>query len=211
MGKQKGKRGGHGEVASTAESKEHDAVVKQTSWAVAKALIAKGDFSVYFETGYHRKGPENNRLPEFKRFFMGCMPDGGMWFSGDRSYASRKLILSTEAKKQGKGGNAIERWGKNKDFCLTVNPESKYLTFYTGEGAAENEILWKHARDNESLWHGKNLINVLKVDAFTHEEIFDSLKKVLKVNIEFAEIEPYLTCTKKLEAFRKMAFRKMAK
>ena len=203
MSKQKGKRGGHGEVASTAESKEHDAIVKQTSWALAKALIVKGDNSVYFEEGYRRSGPENKWLPEFKRFFMGCVPDGGFWFTGDRTLTSRKLILATEAKKQGKAGNAIERWGKNKDFCLTVNPDMKYLTFYTGEGAAENEILWKHARDMEATRDGKNLINVLKVEPFTNEEVFNVLKGALNLNIDFSEVEPYLSCKKKPEAFLK--------
>jgi hypothetical protein len=58
-----------------------------------------------------------------------CAPDGGLWFKDG------KLVVAFEAKKQGKGGNAIDRWYKNNYICHKINPEVSYVTFAAGPGA----------------------------------------------------------------------------
>ena len=58
-----------------------------------------------------------------------CEPDGGAWFKDG------KLVAVFEGKKQGKKGNAIERWFKNNYICRKINPDVSYVTFCTGEGA----------------------------------------------------------------------------
>lgn len=73
--------------------------------------------------------------------FVGCAPDGGAWFDKDG-----KLIVVFEAKKQGKGGNAIERWVKNYEVCRRINPDVKYITFGSGEGFAKDNYCWRMAK-----------------------------------------------------------------
>ena len=59
-----------------------------------------------------------------------CQPDGGVWFDKEGT-----LIAAFEAKKQSKGGNAIERWYKNEKMLRTLNQNTNYVTFASGEGA----------------------------------------------------------------------------
>jgi len=65
-----------------------------------------------------------------------CQPDGGIWL------LNGKPIVASEAKKQGKGGNAIERWYNNSFILRTVNKDIMYATFATGEGALKNSTIW---------------------------------------------------------------------
>jgi hypothetical protein len=57
-----------------------------------------------------------------------CQPDGGLWFYNGA------LIAAFEAKYQGRGGNAIERWIKNYDVVRKKGPGSTYVTFASGAG-----------------------------------------------------------------------------
>lgn len=66
-----------------------------------------------------------------------CQPDGGLW------YFENKLIAAFEAKKQGNGGNAIERWFKNNFICRMIAPKVSYVTFGIGPGACENGVIPK--------------------------------------------------------------------
>lgn len=60
---------------------------------------------------------------------VGFSPDGGCFLDKDGN-----ILLAVECKKQGKGGNAIERWYKN-DFSLTdIVPCKCYLTLCYGDG-----------------------------------------------------------------------------
>lgn len=62
----------------------------------------------------------------------GLSPDGGIWTKNGIP------VIAAEAKKQGVGGNAIERWYKNWSTLRTVNPDILYLTFCRGEGFYHN-------------------------------------------------------------------------
>ena len=66
-----------------------------------------------------------------------CEPDGGVWLRDG------KVVAVFEAKKQGAGGNAIERWFKNNFICRMINPEVCYVTFCSGEGAKKDHVLEK--------------------------------------------------------------------
>lgn len=57
-----------------------------------------------------------------------CAPDGGVWFFRGI------LIMAFESKKQGRKGNAIERWFKNNFIIRAINPAATYVTFASGEG-----------------------------------------------------------------------------
>jgi len=198
----KGKRGGHGEKASTVESKQHDEVVKMISMSIAKALHIKKDHTLFFEEGYRNTGKTETRLPELAEigFSQGCIPDGGMWFTGNRSVKNRTLVAVFEAKKQGKGGNAIERWWKNWAACTRIFKDVKYITFLTGPGAQTGEILAKHANDALVVAGAESH---LKVEPFTNEEVFEVMKTALGLTLNFADIEPYIECKKNLAKFRK--------
>lgn len=65
-----------------------------------------------------------------------CQPDGGIWLLNGTP------IIASEAKKQGKGGNAIERWYNNSFILRTVNKDILYATFATGEGVLKDSPVW---------------------------------------------------------------------
>ena len=67
----------------------------------------------------------------------GCSPDGGAWF------LDGELVVVFEAKKQGKKGNAIERWYKNNYCCTKINPKVTYVTFCVGSGAEKGGTMQK--------------------------------------------------------------------
>jgi hypothetical protein len=107
-----------------------------------------------------------------------CEPDGGAWFYND------KLVAVFEGKKQGKQGNAIERWFKNNYTCRMINPDVHYVTFCVGEGAAENEVLQKtlkiaHLKGFNQFNPNDNSV-YYSVDGFTDTQIEDVMKTVLK-------------------------------
>jgi len=95
---------------------------------------------------------------------FGFEPDGGAWFLGD------KLVAVFEAKKQGLKGNANERWFKNAIIAKHINPDVKYVTFCSGEGAREGEVFDKMRRLAE-ITMGENYSFVLSPDGFTPEEV----------------------------------------
>ena len=66
-----------------------------------------------------------------------CEPDGGVWLRDG------VVVAVFEAKKQGSGGNAIERWFKNNYICRMINPDVCYVTFCSGEGAKKDHVLEK--------------------------------------------------------------------
>ena len=66
-----------------------------------------------------------------------CAPDGGVWFYKGQA------ILASEAKKQGAGGNAIDRWFKNFNILKLLNPDISYVTFARGEGVIDGNPIHK--------------------------------------------------------------------
>jgi hypothetical protein len=106
-----------------------------------------------------------------------CEPDGGLWFRNG------KLVAVFEAKKQGRGGNAIERWFKNNYIARLINPNVCYVTFCIGEGAAEGCVLRKtldvaHLEGFDQFNKNKNSA-YFSVNGFTEEEISDIMRTVL--------------------------------
>jgi hypothetical protein len=80
-----------------------------------------------------------------------------------------------EAKKQGAGGNAIERWFKNNYICRLISPFVSYVTFATGPGASVNGVIPKtlnvaHSEGVDRLNFGGNSL-LLKVEGFTDCEL----------------------------------------
>ena len=61
---------------------------------------------------------------------VGCYPDGGLWISKKNE---GQVLVASEAKKQGKTGNAIERWYKNWDTLKGLGVKT-YITICSGEG-----------------------------------------------------------------------------
>lgn len=186
-----------GTEAGSAESKKLDGDVRVVSQAIA---LAQKEY--YYEQGHRNltsdRISESVRdragLPELveKGITLGCVPDGGMWFDGDRTVKNRKLKCVFEAKHQGTGGNAIERWGTNHDICTAINPDCEYVTFATGAGAAEGEVLHRHGTNMEII-HGKNVQWHYAPDGFGQEEIFEVMKTALKLeSLKFDDIKPYL-------------------
>ena len=106
-----------------------------------------------------------------------CQPDGGLWFLGD------KLVAVFEAKKQGNGGNAIERWFKNNFVCRLINSEVSYVTFATGPGASLRGNI--HSCLAVAHLEGVNKINpkgnslFLQPEGFTKDEIVAIMVEVI--------------------------------
>jgi len=108
----------------------------------------------------------------------GCEPDGGAWFKDG------KLVAVFEGKKQGKGGNAIERWFKNNYICRAINPNVCYVTFCVGEGAGDGEVLQKtlniaHRDGINKFIPNRNSV-FFSVDGFSDEFISGVMKDVLE-------------------------------
>jgi len=103
---------------------------------------------------------------------FGFAPDGGAWFKGD------KLVAVFEAKKQGEGGNAYERWWDNANTAKFINPDVKYVTFCSGAGAAEGKCLDKLHR-KAKIMMGDNFIFHNNVEGFTKEEVMELMLETL--------------------------------
>lgn len=132
MQRQDGFRGGiqSGTVAMDSLAKQLDQNLKTLQPELAEELKPRGITC--------RKKLDKKILKE-KNISIGCQPDGGVW------YKNGKLIAAFEGKKQGKCGNAIERWGKNYNICKFFNPNIIYVTFGVGEGSEPDGYLYKFA------------------------------------------------------------------
>jgi len=104
---------------------------------------------------------------------FGFAPDGGAWFKDG------KLVAVFEAKKQGRQGNAYERWWDNASTARFINPDVKYVTFCTGAGAAVNECLDKLRRKAQRMF-GENFIFHNQVEPFTKRQVCDIMRDVLE-------------------------------
>jgi len=183
-----------GTEAGSAESKRLDGDVK----VVAEAL-ARAQTTYFYEAGHRNLGGAVSRhkidegaLPEFRArgITLGCIPDGGMWFSGARDQP-RSLRVAFEAKHQGDGGNAIERWCKNYLLCHRLWPDMTYVTFMTGEGARTGGVLHEFGKSMTAV-NGPNCVFYYAPDGFSQEGIFNVMKSVLDLDLQYADIKPYL-------------------
>ena len=103
---------------------------------------------------------------------FGFAPDGGAWFHED------KLIAVFEAKKQGKGGNANERWWDNAVTAQYINKDVIYTTFCTGKGAEFGNNLERMSR-KANIMLGENFQFVLKPEGMTYNEIKNQMRDTL--------------------------------
>lgn len=132
MQRQQGFRGGiqQGTQATDSWARQLDHDLKTLQKELAQELAAQG-----FEC---RKKLSKTLLME-QGVLVGCEPDGGLWFHNG------VLVAAFEGKKQGKGGNAIERWEKNYGICRSINPQVRYVTFGAREGFEPDGYPYKYA------------------------------------------------------------------
>lgn len=111
---------------------------------------------------------------------IGFEPDGGVWFKNG------KLEVVFEGKKQGKGGNAIERWQKNHWIATRINPNVKYITFGVREGFSKDAYPYRYAQT--MLNHEGKDFNCLykkgqswfvNENGFSRDEIYNIMKQAL--------------------------------
>lgn len=183
-----------GTEASSMESKRLDGDVK----VVAEAL-SQAQTTYFYETGHRNLGAAvsphkitEGALPEFRArgITLGCIPDGGMWFDHPRGQP-RSLRVAFEAKHQGDGGNAIERWCKNYLLCHRLWPDMTYVTFMTGEGARTGGVLHEFGKSMTAI-NGQNCVFYYAPDGYSQEGIFNVMTSVLGLDLQYADIKPYL-------------------
>jgi len=160
-----------GTVATDRHAEHLDRGMKQIAKELADELVDHG-FTM-------RKKASREELAKFG-IDVGFEPDGGLW------YKDKKLVAVFEGKKQGKGGNAIERWFKNRWISTLISPDVKYVTLGSREGFAKGNYCYRIA---ESVQNENNRkLNVLyksgtswmlNEDGFTLEEIRDIMRNTL--------------------------------
>lgn len=104
---------------------------------------------------------------------FGFAPDGGAWF------LNGKLVAVMEGKKQGTKGNACERWWDNAVTAKHINPDVVYITFCTGEGAAEGEVLDK-LRRKARIMMGDKYRFYMSPEGFSLEQIVEVMRNALQ-------------------------------
>lgn len=173
MQRQDGFNGGiqSGTVATDSHAKQLDDDLKSIQNELAVELKEQG-FTC-------RKKLEKDFLIE-QGVLVGCEPDGGLWFKDGT------LIAAFEGKKQGKGGNAIERWEKNYNICKSLNPNIKYITFGAREGFESDGYPYKYAktmlnRENKELntLYEQGQSWFVNPEGFAKEEIKSIMKQAL--------------------------------
>ena len=161
-----------GTTASTAESLKIDKQVR----TISRKIFEEND-DLFSSISFCFSKEEKQRHVGDDCF--GFAPDGGAWFLDDH------LVLVLEAKKQGKGGNAQERWFDNAVTAKFINPDVHYVTFCVGEGAQEAEVFGKLKR-KAKLMMGNRFRFHLSKDGFTdwdvEEIIRNAVETILKEN-----------------------------
>jgi hypothetical protein len=189
-----------GSEAGSAESKQLDGDVKMVAEAMAQYLRVQNNQQYFYEFGHQNYSGANyshrtiteNALPELvqRGVTIGCVPDGGMWFDGARNQ-SRTLRVAFEAKHQQDGGNAIERWSKNYLVCYRLNPDVRYVTFMTGQGARTGGVLHKFGESMRAM-NGDNCVFYYEPQGFSPEGICNIMACTLGLAVTFDQIKPYL-------------------
>ena len=144
-----------GTTAFDAESKHLD-----DSCKIARDTLAEAFEGVTMM----KQLPREDKIDLIGTTGIGFAPDGGYWMKDG------KMIAAFEAKKQQNHGNAIERFYKNATIAKTANPDIIYVSFFTGQGAAEGGILHNHSIMASKLF-GPNFRFYCKPEGFSYEEI----------------------------------------
>ena len=115
----------------------------------------------------------------------GVYPDGGIFFN-----RYDEPILAFECKKQGKNGNAIERWYKNAAI-LTILGVKRYVTFCEGEGFFNNNsaerilagAIYLESPEKNNIWED-NADSIFRCYRFkTIQEAEEMVPKLIDKNI----------------------------
>lgn len=109
----------------------------------------------------------------------GCSPDGGIWYD-----PTGNAIAAFESKKQGRNGNAHERWFKNFIFIGHIYKGIRYVTFVSGEGCGSGmgddfqSVLEMHDRKINILYpDGASFF--FSPDGFTDAEVLEIMRKAV--------------------------------
>jgi hypothetical protein len=114
------------QAGTTASSKE--SISLENTLKVASDIVAASRTDVERIKNFSAKAL-GKRLGAQSVSLYGMEPDGGIW----RDISTGRVLMVAEAKKQGDGGNAIERWYKNYAVSTALGV-SIYLTVCSGEG-----------------------------------------------------------------------------
>jgi hypothetical protein len=161
-----------GTVATDTHARYLDTALKEGAKLLAEELKSQG---YTCETKFGKKF-----LVE-RGILIGCAPDGSIW------YKNGIPIVAIEGKKQGKGGNAIERWNKNYNICRSINPDIRYITFGAREGFEPDGYPYKYAKTQLAL-EGKTEFNKLypngqswfiNPNGFTQDEAIDIMRQAI--------------------------------
>lgn len=113
----------------------------------------------------------------------GANPDGGIWLDPNGI-----IIAAFEAKKQGIRGNAHERWFKNHRLLSHINPDIRYVTFLSGEGAIDDSgmagdfktvLLMEGKEPTFGTIHPKGCSFVASKDGFSLSEVVEIMRKAV--------------------------------
>lgn len=161
-----------GTVATDTHAKYLDTVLKETSRVLAEELK---------DQGYTYQKKFDKKFLIERGILIGCEPDGAIW------YKDGVPVVAIEGKKQGKGGNAIERWNKNYNICRSINPNIRYITFGSREGFEPDGYPYKYAKTQLAL-EGKTEFNKLYPNGqswfinpagFSQAEVVDIMRKAI--------------------------------
>lgn len=135
-----------GMIALDESSKTLDSQLKNLRKEIYEELKSKG---------YSYK--ENIKRTELKKYGIeiGFYPDGGIWYNND------KPIAIFEAKKQGRQGNAIERWCKNNNIAKFLFGDIRYITFGIREGFENGSYAARFANSFLKMENKDKTVNVL--------------------------------------------------
>jgi hypothetical protein len=93
-----------------------------------RAVLCSSDSPLVWRPSFTSDGL-SDLLGVERGHIAGMRPDGGVWFER----GSDKPLVIAEAKKQGAGGNAIERWYKNYAVARALDC-TIYVSLCSGEG-----------------------------------------------------------------------------
>jgi hypothetical protein len=130
---------------------------------------------------YYRKAVDKKLLRE-KGITIGFVPDGGIWYKNDVA------VVIFEAKKQGKGGNAIERWCKNYSIAKFLFNDVRYVTFGSREGFeigsyperfAKSFLMMEDSKKEVNKPYAKGQTWILSPNGFSKIEIKEKMIKLI--------------------------------
>lgn len=164
-----------GQVATDAAAKTNDTLLK----SVAKILQV--ELASIEGLTFQRK----LRQDQIKSGVGSCEPDGGIWFYNG------KPICFFESKKQGKGGNAIERWFKNFTVLSRINRNIQSGTFCVGEGTVKGAPIWKTLHEAcdgqfDVIQEGNSVF--MSLGDFDPQFVKETIKQIILNSIEMNKL-----------------------